>query len=407
MVMQRYFSLCFFALYVLCACSRTPDSASSQAGKPVDSTHAHQAHEDTPHTVMLTPEQIRVAGIVLGAIEERDMSGSITAQGMLDVPPQNIVSVSPHIGGFVQSLQVLEGQFVRKGSVIAVLEHQDYISLQEEYIAAKSRVGFLESEYKRQEELQKENINATKTYQQIMAEYHALRGRVAGLEQRLQLLGLRPDEVMKSLVKSTYTITAPIDGYITKVLTHRGKYTAPQDIICEVVNTEHLHAELMVFEKDVVRLREHQRARVRLSNVAEEQQAEIYLIGREVTQDRMVRVHVHLRSESKNLIPYTALTAVIETDTHKAWVVPDQAIVSSGGKHYIALTYEKNLAVQTPIAFTLLQVERGISTGGMTAITLSDGDDLHEKINGVQVVTRGAYALISHAQSGGGGDHGH
>jgi membrane fusion protein, heavy metal efflux system len=410
--MERYFSFCLLIACVFCTCACTRNSSHSQTNTSSDSTQRtaqHDSHKESEeeHTITLTQEQVRVAGIMLGAIEERAISGSITAYGMLDVPPQNMLSVSPHIGGFVQSLQVLEGQFVRKGSVIAVLEHQDYITLQEEYIAAKSRVTFLEAEYKRQEELQKENINATKTYQQTMAEYHALRGRVAGLEQRLQLLGLRPESVLASSVKSTYTITSPIDGYVTKVLTHRGKYTSPQDILCEIVNTEHLHAELMIFEKDVVHVQVHQRVRVRLSNVAEEQNAEVYLIGREVTQDRMVRVHVHFRNEPKNLIPYTALTATIETDAQVSWVVPDQAIVSSAGKHYIAFAQTQNSPEQAPTVYTLLHIERGISTGGVTAITLANGKDFRNLIKGAQVVVRGAYSLISHAQSSGGEGHGH
>ncbi len=394
--MQRYISF-FFVLLIGCsACSKAPEQVpqSSAQSTPVE-------HNDGTMNIVLTPEQVRVAGIVLGLGEERSMSGNITAHGMLDVPPQNIISISPHVGGFIQSITVLEGQFVRKGDVIAVLEHQDYIALQEEYIATKSKVDFLETEYKRQEILQKDNINATKTYQQVMAEYYALRGRVAGLEQRLRMLGMRPADVLKSLVSSTYTLTAPMDGYVTKVLTHRGKFNAPQDIICEIVNTDHLHAELMVFEKDVVRLRPHQQVHVRLSNVVEEQSAEIYLIGREVTQDRMVRVHVHLRGESKNLMPYTALTAVIETDAQRLWTVPTQAIVSSNGKEYIALARAPHHTDSLRVEFNIVQVERGISTGGFTAVTLPGGIALPDSIRLAKIAIQGAYALVSHAHNSG------
>lgn len=401
MLIAKFFSRICVCSYLLClmavvnifmvSCTKTPDTTVSKA----DSTSAHTTSE--LRTIMLTEEQVRVAGIEFGIIEKRSMSGLIKVNGMLDVPPQNLVSLSPHIGGFVESVLVLEGEFVRKGQVIAVLEHQDYIVLQEEYISAKSRVEFLEAEYKRQEELQKENINATKTYQQIKSEYHALRGRVAGLEQRLRLLGLQPNDVITSTVRSTCTIVAPIDGYITKVLSHRGKYLAPQDILCEIVNTDHLHAELMVFEKDVMRIRPRQKVRVRLSTETDERMASVYLIGREVSHERMVRIHAHLDREDTHLLPYTALSALIETEPKSVWTVPESALINSAGKEYIVIadSVSKSNTMQSPLRqrFTVLPIQRGMNAGGFVEIIVSD--DIRPEM--VRLVVRGAYSIVSHA----------
>ena len=112
--------------------------------------------------VVLTDEQFKSIKIELGSAESRNLSGSIKANGMLDVPPQNLVSISAPLGGFVKSTELLQGMHVKKGQVVVVLEHPDYIQLQQDYLDNKNQLEFLEQEYNRQLDLSKENVNALK-----------------------------------------------------------------------------------------------------------------------------------------------------------------------------------------------------------------------------------------------------
>src|SRR2546421_8621006 len=109
--------------------------------------------------VTLTEEQFKSLSLQLGSTEMRSLSKNIKANGILDVPPQNLVSISAPMGGFVKSTDLLQGMHVNKGQVIVVMEHPDYIQLQQDYLDNKNQLEFLEQEYKRQQDLAKENVN--------------------------------------------------------------------------------------------------------------------------------------------------------------------------------------------------------------------------------------------------------
>src|SRR5882757_5543618 len=116
----------YFALFLILASCATKD-------KPVQADVSSPALTD----VVLTDEQFKNSGIRLGHAEQRSISGVVKANGMLDVPPQNLVTVSAPMGGFVKNTTLLQGMKVQKGQVIITLEHPDYIQLQQDYLENK------------------------------------------------------------------------------------------------------------------------------------------------------------------------------------------------------------------------------------------------------------------------------
>lgn len=350
---------------------------------------------ETAETVEVTQDQVAMAGITLGKIETRTLSSIVKVNGMLDSPPQNVVSVSPRMGGYVRSTMLLQGLRIRKGQTLAVIEHQDVIMLQQDFLETRSRLEFTEAEYKRQSTLQEENITALKTFQQITAEYKSLQARFAALRQRLSLIGINADKLREQDISASYNLISPIDGYVTELNITLGKFVAPQDIVCRVVNTAHVHAELSVFERDAPKLREGQRVRLTLANELQERTAHIYLIGREISQERTVRVHAHLDKEDTHLLPNTAFKAVIEIGEHPVAALPEDAIVSAEGKDYIFIAASEQQGT-TKKAFQRVEVKRGTNAGGWSEIQFAAGVDIAQ----AQIVVKGAYALLSTMQIG-------
>ena len=134
-------------------------------------------HEDE-NSVQLTEAQSKTAGIVLGKIENKQISGTIKVNGVLDVPPQQLVSISVPLGGFVKNTSLLQGSRVKKGQVIATIENLDFIQIQQDYLEAKSQLELTEADYKRQQELAKENVNSQKTLQQSRHKFFYMAGEV-------------------------------------------------------------------------------------------------------------------------------------------------------------------------------------------------------------------------------------
>ena len=68
-------------------------------------------------------------------------------------PNNNKATVAALFSGVVKTLNILEGDYVRKGQVIATIANPEYIRVQEQYLTTISRIAFAEQEYRRQNEL--------------------------------------------------------------------------------------------------------------------------------------------------------------------------------------------------------------------------------------------------------------
>ncbi len=363
---------------------------------------AAETKTEDVNSVDLSEEQFKTINLQYGTIEEKNLSSVIRASGVLDVPPQQLITISSPYGGTLKNTELLQGKPVTKGEVIAVLENPEFIQLQQDYLDYKSQLVYLKEELDRQQELAKENVNAKKTVQKAGSEYNSMMARVQGLRSKLQLININPDKINPNNISPKANIYAPISGYVTKVLVNIGKFVNANQELFEIVDTRHLHAELTIFEKDVPKLKIGQKIRFVLNNETKERFAEVHLIGREISAERTVRVHGHLLQEDKNLLPGMYLKAIVETGVATTSALPDKAIVQSAGKSYIFIAAdemkdekkpadtEKNEVTKKHIAFKRIEVTTGVSENGYTEVILPEGFDRNSK-----VVINGAYDLLS------------
>lgn len=369
----------------------------ASCGSKTEETKQEEHHEEEASVVELTPEQVKIINLKLGKIEMKDLSGAIKVNGMLDVPPQNLVSISAPMGGFVKSTELLQGMKVSKGQAIVVMQHPDYIQMQQDFLESKSQLEYLELEYKRQQELSKDNVNSQKTLQQAKSQYESMLAKNAGLKSKLMMLGINGDKLTSQTIQNTISINSPISGYVTHVNVNIGMYVNPTDVMFKIVDTEHLHAELTVFEKDVPKIKIGQKVRFTLANETDERTATVYLIGREISEDRTVRIHCHLDKEDLDLLPGMYLKAYVEAGTQSLPAIPNEAIVNFEGKDYVFV------AEKEANHFKMLEVTKGISELGFTEVEMKEGLN-----NESLIVISGAYdilAKIKNSEEEGGHDH--
>lgn len=370
---------CALASVMISSCSGDPAAEPQVTTTPDTSGGA-------PSEVALTNVQYQMAGIALGKPEKKQISGTFKASGVLDVPPQQKVSISVPMGGFLKSTEMLQGKRVKRGELLAVIENPEYIQMQQDYLDARSQLEYARADYERQQELSKENINAKKTLQQSKAAYESLSAKTSGLKEKIKVSGISLNAVEKGNIQSSIRLYSPIDGFVTEVNANIGKFVNSADILFEIVDTEHLHAELTVFEKDVPKLQIGQKVRFTLANETAERTARVYLIGRQIGNDRSVRVHCHIDQEDIHLLPGMYLKAVIETGGAQVTALPDEAIVDYVGTKYIFIPGEKN---NDSHHFNMKAVQTGNSDGGFTEVVLpADMTD-------TTVVVKGAYVLLS------------
>lgn len=390
-------------IMVSCGGNKNPDAKIETAAVKTDSSH-----QESETSVELTTEQYKTVGIETGLVEKRSLSGTLKVNGLLDVPPQNLVSITAQMGGIIQSTPLLQGSTVGKGQVIAVMQNQEYVQLQQDYLDTKSQLEFSDVEYKRQQELAKENVNSQKILQQAKSQYNSLQAKLSGIRQKLLILKLNPDKLTADNISGNINVYAPVDGYVTKVNVNVGKYVNSNDVMFEIVNGSNIHVELNIFEKDIPKIKVGQKVRFKLANETTERIATISLIGREINPDKTVRVHsVASDGTSGNFIPGTYLSALIETNSSKVDALPTAAVVDFEGKKYVFIVKESHS--QKPHAhdvketestkeemgethhFEMVEVSTGISEGGYIEVQLPGNTDLAT----TKIVTKGAYDLLS------------
>jgi len=363
-----------FALVIATSCS-TGQKSDAKKGE-VDSLSSNE--------VVLNEEQFKNASIRLGKVEQRSINGTIKANGMLDVPPQNLVTVSAPLGGFVKNTDLLQGMKVQKGQVIVTLEHPDYIQIQQDYLDLNSQLEYLQLEYQRQEALARENVNAAKALQLARANYFSTKAKVQGLQARLRLINIDPLQLEKGAISSTIHLYAPISGYITQVNVNIGMHVNPADIMFRIIDNAHLHAEAQVFEKDITKLKIGQKVRFTLSKDSRERTAKVYLVGKEITAERTVRVHCHLDEEDPSLIPGMYFNAFIETDSQTVTALPESAVVNFGGNDYVFVV--RNEALRQ---YEMTEIKKGNTESSYVEVILPDGLP-----SSTEIVVGGAYELL-------------
>jgi len=341
--------------------------------------------------IVLTSTQFNNAGVALAKPVSQNINQKIKVNGKLDVPPQNLISISASYGGFLKSTNLLEGMHVHKGEVIAQMEHPDYIQLQQDYLENKSTLTYLKNELDRQQELAKEEVNSRKTLQKAKTDFEVMQARVNGLRAKLELIQIDVAKLEKGNIQKAVALTSPINGYVTKVNVNIGAFVTANTVLFEIVDTEHLHAEISVFEKDIHHIKIGQKVAFTLSNENQERFAKVHLIGREISDDRTVRVHCHLNQEDKDLLPGMYLTAFIDVKTSTNITLPNNAFVDFEGKSYVFLLSKK---LNDNYTFTRIEVDKLGEEKGYTAFTST------QDLNNKDIVIEGAYKLISAMQGG-------
>ena len=339
--------------------------------------------------VRLSPEQVKNAGIRIENPLMREVTLPVQVSGVLDVPPQNLHSIGARVSGMVKSTTLLQGSHVHRGDVLCVLENPEFLTWQQEYIGNRAKLEMLSADLKRQQGLADKNLASQKVLQQAAAEFQMLEATQNALRKKLTIKGFSVSEIEKGNFTASLPVTAPADGFVTSVFINTGQVVAEGTALCELVNLEHIHAELMVFEKDISKVKEGQAVEFELvSSPSKVHKASVFMLNHKISRERTVQVHAHLEEIRPEFMPNMQVTARILTGGHKEWTVPSSALVSFAGKPFV---YTEDSA---PGTFKPLPVEVIDSEGDFIAVKFPAG------INppGLRVVSDGAYDLKAVAE---------
>jgi len=385
--MKRIYLMPVIAMAVFFSCK-----SNTKETQPVEkaSTDSVKTREAKDAIVTLTDEQIKAIGLKTGSIESRNLKTTLKVNGKLTLPPQNQAQVSVLMGGIVKTIDVIEGQFVNKGQLLATLVNSEIIQLQQDYMENKSKLTYLQQEYDRQKSLQEERINATKTFQQVQNELSTIQARQQGLKEKLQLYGITGEKISSSNFKNQIPILAPISGFIHHANLTMGKLADANTVLFDIVDNRFLHLDLTVFEKDIHKIKTGQKLTFTDANdKTHVHPATIFALNKAFeNNEQAIIVHAKIDEKTEAILPGMYVEARIQVDDNKTAALPDEAIVSSGDDHFIYVEIEKNQFKQVPV-----------STGAMD-MGYTEIIPMETIPPGAKIVTKGAYYLLSQLTKG-------
>lgn len=343
------------------------DSQKESNQLPVDQTQGWD--------LVLTHEQFKQNRMRLSPPAEKDFPERVTAMGTIDVPPGNRSLLSVVLGGFIRDTPLLIGDPVRKGQVVATLENPEYVQLQQQYLELYRQLPYLEEEYKRKKKLLEEEITSRKSFLLAESNYKQAQARLSGLRSQLRILGISATRVEAGEIRSTIGLKAPFEGNVTRILAVKGEYVAPESPVLEIMDRSHVHLELKVFERDVMKVRPGQEVQFTISEISKDTfAARVIQVGKSLAEDRSVRVHADIDPDvEEHFLIGMFVNATIISDSHKAPALPLDALVEEDGEFFI---YVQSKALREGHVFRKSPVKTGLQHDGWAEWLNPMGDEL-------------------------------
>ncbi|TYC17800.1 efflux RND transporter periplasmic adaptor subunit [Bizionia gelidisalsuginis] len=337
--------------------------------------------------ITITETQFKSGEMELGKIAMQTFNTVVRANGVFAVPPQNQADVSAHFAGYVNDIKLLPGQIVKKGQVLFTIENPEYVQAQQDFLEAKGRLSYLKSDYERQKELLADNVTSKKNFLKAESEYTVTLAQYQSLKKMLSLMNINANTLTGDNIRALITVRSPLSGYATTVNASKGMYLNPSDIAVTVTNTDDLHINLKIFEKDLPLVKKGQQINVRLQNdLVSTYKGIVHLVNKSINaKNRTVDVHGDLvnKEEVKLFAPGMYIEAEILTTSAEYAALPSEAVANIDNDFFV-------LVKKGNTNYKRVLVKIGATNNGFTQIL--NASDFKPN---TEFLTNGAFNLIT------------
>lgn len=335
------------------------------------------------NVVELTKNQLDNSKIKIGTLTNTSLSSTIKVNGKITLAPNAMASVSMPLGGYIKNIKVMPGMVIGKGQVLAVIEDQSYVQIQQDYLTTKQQLAYASKDFARQKELNSSQAVSEKNYQLAESEFAKQRITLKSLEEKLKLIHINPASLTANTISKSVNIYAPISGMVTKIDVNIGKYVNATDMLFQIMDNKSMYAKLNVFEKDAANLTIGQKIKVYTNTQPDVfYETKIEFVNKSYSEENAIEVYAKISNTTKKLIPGNYINASIQVDNNNAYVVNNDAIVDFEDKKFVFIQdANKN-------SFSMQEVQIGIVTDKVSEIRN------YETLQNKKVVISDAYTLL-------------
>jgi len=369
---MKFYAMVLFAGFVVL----------SSCGSKVNEVVSEEAAL-VPDEITLTNEQEKILALQYGSASAQKMSATIQLQGKIDLPPQNLISVNFPLGGYLRSTKLIPGMRVQKGEVIAIMEDQAIVQLQQDYLSAKAKAALAKQEFDRQQTLFNANAGTSKSFQLAEGEMTIQSVAVKSLFEKLKLIGIDPNALNENNISGQAMVRSTINGYVSKVNVNTGKYVQATETMFELIDPDDIHAAMTIFEKDLAYIKPGNSVRIYfVDDKSKSYPAEIILVNKGIDDDRTATAHCHFTSHPSQLFPGMFIQGEVSVAEREVQALPEDAIVRLGNQEYVFAKNQNNKIAMVPVV-------TGLSKEGRTEVKSG-----LEKVPAGSIVLNNAYKLL-------------
>ncbi len=258
------------------------------------------------------------AGVLVATakVEKSDFAGYVVLQG--SVMAEDLTDATAEIGGRILQLQVKEGQTVRRGQLIAVLDVEGYRKQREEL---ETGLSLANDVYERQKRLWDQNIGSEIQFLQAKNSKERMEKSLATLDLQL----------------SKNKVYAPISGVVERVVLQSGELAGPGVPIVQILNTSELKLAADVPENYIRSVSRGEQVEVAIPALGIERTLPVSLIGKTVDPaNRTFKVEVKLPANpdlKPNLLAEMKIKEFVAKDV--VTISMDWVQQEVGGKRFV------------------------------------------------------------------------
>ncbi len=263
--------------------------------------------------------EVAATEVRIATAERKSFDYLINAIGKLEA--QSEVKALVEREGYLMKVQVLEGQFVQKGQIIATLDRREA-----EFALEKAKIAVIKAQseldvLKTQFHLALESSDSTVA--------NTVQSRIM-VNSGLSLAEVELKEAELNL--SRCEVRAPVSGKIANIKFREGSLVTKNAEFAEILSTDRLLLRVNVLESDIPLISSNQRAEVYpISDSQNAIEGRVSAINPQVDENGLVQVSITLNSV-KNLLPGMNARAIIRAPQSNSLVVPKDAVVYRSGR---------------------------------------------------------------------------
>jgi cobalt-zinc-cadmium efflux system membrane fusion protein len=226
----------------------------------------------------------------------------IHCNGRVEVPPQYRADVHARMAGYIERVEVLKGQRVKKGDLLAVISDQQLTRLQTDFLKSKASLENISADMRRKQELRSTEAVSEKSFQEIKSRYDAERANLKGLGDELRYIGLDPERINAENMSNQISIKSPIDGFVNVATPNVGRKISSDELLFQVIDETHKHVELELFADDASKVKIGQKVSFHISGSKDLHYGYVFLVNHAIDElSQTLNVHVHPMDEKANI----------------------------------------------------------------------------------------------------------